>query len=185
MTRMFVAAEVEESVRGKLVMAQEQLAKTGADLKLVEPENVHVTMKFLGEVPEEKTSAIVDALKRAAAGTGGFEANVKGIGVFPSLNYVRVVWAGVAEGGEKFIELQKKIELELQPLGFRQEKDFVPHLTLARVRTARGRDRLAAFVKEKGSEEFGVTQVKAVELKQSKLTPSGPVYSTLARVELG
>lgn len=185
MTRMFVAVEVEESVREKLVMAQEQLAKTGADLKLVEPENVHVTMKFLGEVPEEKTGAIVDALKRAVAGTGGFEAKVKGIGVFPGLNYIRVVWAGVAEGSEKFIELQRKIERELQPLGFRQEKDFVPHLTLARVRTARGRDRLVAFVKEKGEEEFGATLVKAVELKQSKLMPSGPVYSTLARVELG
>jgi 2'-5' RNA ligase len=182
---MFVAIEVEESVREKLVVIQEQLAKTGADLKLVEPENVHVTMKFLGEVPEEKTGAIADALKRAAAGTGGFEAKVKGIDVFPGLNYIRVVWAGVAEGGEKFIELQRKIERELQPLGFRPEKDFVPHLTLARVRTARGRDRLVAFVKEKEAEEFGATQVKAVELKQSTLTPSGPVYRTLARVELG
>lgn len=182
---MFVAVEVEESVREKLVAAQEQLAKTGADLKLVEPENVHVTMKFLGEVPEDKKDAIVDALKKAASGTGEFQAKVNGIGVFPGLNYIRVVWAGVSEGSEKFIELQRKVERELQQLGFKPEKDFVPHLTLARVRTARGRDGLAAFVKAKGAEEFGDTLVKAIELKQSTLKPSGPVYSTLARVELG
>ena len=185
MPRVFVAIDIDEAIRQKLVSAQEQLAATGADLKLVEPPNIHVTMKFLGEVPEDKISRIEEALKRSVAEISQFDIGVKGIGVFPSLHYVRVVWAGIDEGRDELVGIERKIDEELQPLGFRPERDFVPHLTIARVRTAKSRDRLAAFVKEEAEAEFGVTRAQAVELKQSTLTQKGPIYSTLARVELG
>lgn len=185
MVRAFIGIDIDEAVRQKLVAAQEQLEATGAQLKLVEPPNIHVTMKFLGEVPEDRIPAVADALGRAAAGIGQFDIRVKGIGVFPSLRHIRVVWAGVAEGRDEIIGLQQKIERELGPLGFRPERDFVPHLTIARVKTAKRKERLAAFVKETADAEFGVTRAQAVELKQSKLTPKGPIYSMLARVELG
>ncbi|MFQ6129891.1 MAG: RNA 2',3'-cyclic phosphodiesterase [Candidatus Hadarchaeaceae archaeon] len=184
MVRAFIGIDIDETVRQKLVAVQEQLQATGAQLKLVEPPNIHVTMKFLGEVPEDKIGAIAEALKRAAAGTGKFDIGVRGIGVFPNLRYIRVVWAGVAEGRDEVIGLHQKIEQELQPLGFRPERDFVPHLTIARVKTARQKERLATFVKEMTDAEFGVTRSQAVELKQSTLTPKGPIYSTLARIEL-
>ena len=184
MARAFVGIDIDESVRQKLVAAQEQLQATGAQLKLVEPPNIHVTMKFLGEVPEDKIGAIAEALKRAATGTGQFDIRVNGIGVFPNLRYIRVVWAGAAEGRDEVISLHQKIDRELQPLGFRSERDFVPHLTIARVKTAKQKERLAAFVKEMTDAEFGVTRAQAVELKQSTLTSKGPIYSTLARIEL-
>lgn len=184
MVRAFIGIDIDEAVRHKLVAAQEQLQATGAQLKLVEPPNIHVTMKFLGEVPEDKIGAIAEALKRAAAGTGQFDIRVKGIGVFPNLRYIRVVWAGVAEGRDEVIGLYQKIDREVQPLGFRPERDFVPHMTVARVKTAKQKERLAAFVKEMNDAEFGVTRAQAVELKQSTLTPKGPIYSTLARIEL-
>lgn len=184
MVRAFIGIDINEAVRRKLVAAQEQLAATGAGLKLVEPPNIHVTMKFLGEVSDDRIAPISEALERAAAGTKQFDIRVKGIGVFPNLGYIRVVWAGVADGRDEVTSLQQKIERELQPLGFRAERDFVPHLTIARVKTARGKERLTAFVKDMGDAEFGVTRAQAVELKQSKLTPKGPIYSTLARIEL-
>lgn len=184
MVRAFVGIDIDEAVRQKLVAVQEQLQATGAQLKLVEPPNIHVTMKFLGEVPEDKVSAIAEALKRAAAGTGKFDIRVRGIGVFPNLRYIRVVWAGVAEGRDEVIGLHQKIDRELQPLGFRPDRDFVPHLTIARIKTAKQKERLAAFIKEMTDSEFGVTGAQAVELKQSTLTPKGPIYSTLARIEL-
>jgi len=184
MVRAFIGIDIDEAVRHKLVAAQEQLQATGAQLKLVEPPNIHVTMKFLGEVPEDKIGAIAEALKRAAVGTGQFDIRVKGIGVFPNLRYIRVVWAGVAEGRDEVIGLYQKIDREVQPLGFRPERDFVPHMTVARVKTAKQKERLAAFVKEMNDAEFGVTRAQAVELKQSTLTPKGPIYSTLARIEL-
>ena len=185
MPRVFVAIDIDEEVRNRIVATQGQLEATGADVKLVEPPNIHVTMKFLGEVPEKKVGEITEALKRAIAGTSKFDIGVKGMGVFPNLNYVRVVWAGVEEGKEELVELQRKIEMELQKIGFRLERDFVAHLTIARVRTAKQKDRLAGFIKEMSGTEFGVSRALAVELKQSMLTPKGPIYSTLTKVELG
>ncbi len=168
-----------------MVAAQGQLESTGADVKLVEAPNVHVTMKFLGDIPERKLGDIQEALRQATAGTGKFDIEVKGIGVFPNLNYVRVVWAGVDQGKDELVGLQRKIEAELEKAGFPREGGFVPHLTIARVRTARQRDRLASFVRENSGTNFGVTKALAVELKQSTLTPKGPIYSTLAKIELG
>jgi len=183
MLRCFIAVNIDEEVRKRLVEAQGKLAATGADVKLVEPQNIHVTMKFLGDVAESKVAEIVEALKRGAQGTGQFDVGVKKIGVFPNLSYIRVVWAGVEEGRNELVDIQRKIDVELRPLGFQPERDFVPHLTLARVRTARSKERLASFVKENAGADFGVTRAMAVELKQSTLTPKGPIYSTLARVE--
>ena len=185
MPRAFIGIDINEEVRQKLVDAQKRLAATGAQLKLVEPPNIHVTMKFLGEVPEDRINAIVEALRKSAEGAMQFDIDVRGIGVFPNPRYVRVVWAGVGDGRDEIIALQRNFDRELQPLGFRPERDFIPHLTIARVKTVKQKERLAAFLKEMTDVEFGVTRARAVELKQSKLTPKGPIYSTLARIEFG
>jgi len=185
MPRAFVAIDINEAVRQKLIAIQQQLATTGAQLKLVEPGNIHVTMKFLGDVPSDKISAVADALRVAASGAQSFDINVRGIGVFPNLRYIRVVWAGVVDGRDAVIALQRNIDRELQKLGFSPEHDFVPHLTLARVKTAKHKEQLVSFSKEMSDMEFGVTRAQAVELKQSTLTPKGPIYSTLASIELG
>jgi len=185
MVRAFIGIDIDEAVRQKLVAVQQGLAATGAQLRLVEPENVHVTMKFLGDVQEDKATAIADALRAAVKGAQPFDIAVRGIGVFPGLKYIRVVWAGVTDGSENVVAIQRNIDRELQKLSFPLERDFVPHLTLARVKSAAEREKLVAFIKEKTGTEFGVTRVQAVELKQSTLTPRGPIYSTLARIELG
>ena len=141
-------------------------------------------MKFLGDVPDRKLGEIEEALRHAVTGTEKLDIGVKGIGVFPNLNYVRVVWAGVDQGKKELVELQKKIEAELEKIRFPRERGFVPHLTIARVRTARQKDNLASFVRENSGTDFGVTKALAVELKQSTLTPKGPMYGTLAQVKL-
>ena len=184
MVRAFVAIDVNEDVRRKLVAAQEQLSATGAQLKLVEPSNIHVTMKFLGEVPDHRIDEIANALRNAAAGVKRFVISVRRIGVFPNLRYIRVVWAGVAGGRDEVIDLQRRIDRELRPLGFAPERDFVPHLTLARVKSAARREELVAAVKRMSTIEFGASEVYAIELKQSTLTSKGPIYSTLAQIEL-
>jgi len=185
MPRAFVAIDIDEVIRQRLVAVQQQLTATGAQLKLVEPENIHVTMKFLGDVPDDKISAVADALRVAAGGAKPFDINVRGIGVFPNLRYMRVIWAGVVDGRDAVIAIQRSVDRELQKLGFPPERDFVPHLTLARVKTAHRKEQLAASIKELGNMEFGVTRAQAVELKQSTLTSKGPIYSTLSRIELG
>jgi 2'-5' RNA ligase len=183
--RAFIAIDIDEAVRQKLVVAQQELAATGAQLKLVEPVNIHVTMKFLGEVPEEKIEAIAAALRKAVVNTQPFNIDVRGIGVFPNLRYVRVIWAGVTDGREAIIAIQQNIDRELGKLGFRPERDFVPHLTLARVKTAKRKEHLVALIRKMENVEFGITSAQAIELKQSTLTSKGPIYSTLAHIELG
>ncbi|MEW6593061.1 MAG: RNA 2',3'-cyclic phosphodiesterase [Candidatus Hadarchaeota archaeon] len=184
MVRAFVAMEISEDVKQRLISLQGQLPSLGAQLKLVEPENLHLTLKFLGEVPGEKIGEISEKIKEAAAGERAFDISLKGLGVFPNLNYMRVIWSGVSEGGEQVKQIQRKIDAALQPLGFSLEKDFHPHLTLARVKFVREKAKLVDFIRSKSGEEFGTSRVDAVELEKSTLTPKGPVYSTLARVEL-
>jgi 2'-5' RNA ligase len=187
MPRAFVAIDIDESIRQKLVAAQKQLATAGADIKLVEPENVHVTMKFLGDVSDNKVAAVADAIRTAVVGTQSFEMKIRGIGAFPNMRYIRVIWAGVADGRDIVIALERNIDRELQKLGFPPERDFVPHLTLARVRTPRRKEQLAETIEgmAKDNTEFGDMRAKSVELKQSQLTSKGPIYSTIARIELG
>jgi 2'-5' RNA ligase len=100
------------------------------------------------------------------------------------MRYIRVVWAGVSEGSERIVELQRSLDSELQGLGFPRERDFVPHVTLARVRSPRGKEELAREIRGMAGLEFGEMEVKSVDLVQSRLTPKGPVYSTLAEVGL-
>jgi 2'-5' RNA ligase len=184
MVRAFIAVDINESVREKLVAVQGLLLTAEARLKLVEPPNIHLTLKFLGEVPEEKIGPISKTIEEAASGFQKFNAHIKGIGVFPSLHHIRVIWAGVSEGREQMVELQRKIDVALQPLGFRLERDFHPHATIARVKFVRERTRLVDFIKGKTNEDFGATEVECVKLKRSTLTPKGPIYSTLAEIKL-
>lgn len=184
MVRSFVAVELEDEIRRRLIAAQNAIPSAGAKLKLVEPQNIHLTMKFLGEVPEEKIGEIDESLKEAASGFQKFPARVKGIGVFPGLSYIKVMWAGVSEGREQIIELQKKVDAALQPLGFRLDKRFHPHATIARVKFVKDKGKLVEFIKERADEDFGEMEVQGLTLKQSTLTPKGPIYSTLADVAL-
>lgn len=182
--RAFVAIDISEEVRRKLVEAQRKLQATGAELKLVEPQNIHVTVKFLGEVPEPKIAEIAEALRKAAEGMSAFDMRVTGVGVFPNLRRVRVVWVGVTDGREQAVALIRGADRELQRLGFAPEREYVPHLTLARVKSGVAKERLVEAIKGMAGEEFGVTRVQALELKRSTLTPKGPIYTTLARAEL-
>ena len=184
MVRAFVAIDISEEVRLRLAEAQRRLEATGAQLKLVEPKNIHLTVKFLGEVPEQRVGEIAEALRRAAEGVGAFDMRVSGVGVFPNLRHLRVVWAGVVDGREQAVSLIRGVDGELQRLGFAREREYVPHLTIARVKSAVAKGRLVEAIKGIAGEEFGVTRAQALELRQSTLTPKGPIYSTLARVEL-
>ncbi|MGQ9787738.1 MAG: RNA 2',3'-cyclic phosphodiesterase [Candidatus Hadarchaeaceae archaeon] len=184
MPRAFIAIDISETLRQKLTEIQNQLKEVGGDLKLVESQNIHLTIRYLGEIPDKKVDETTGAINKAVVGTKKFNLEVKKIGAFPNLNYVRVIWAGVERGVDEVTALQKKIEKELQQIGFQAESGFVPHLTIARVRSAKNKEKLVKFIEEKKSIYFGTTPVSAVELKKSTLTPKGPIYDTLARIEL-
>ncbi|MFA4641325.1 RNA 2',3'-cyclic phosphodiesterase [Pyrococcus kukulkanii] len=181
--RAFIAIDVSEEVRDAIVKAQDFIGTKEAKIKFVERENLHITLKFLGEITQEQAEEIKRVLAEIAKRHKKHEVRVKGIGVFPNPNYVRVIWAGV-ENDEGIKAIAQDIEGELSKLGFKKDKEFVAHVTIGRVKFVKDKLGLAMKLKELANEDFGTFRVEAIELKKSTLTPKGPIYETLARFEL-
>jgi 2'-5' RNA ligase len=177
--RSFLAFDIEnDDVRKRLASAQTRLVQTGADVKLVETENIHITMRFLGDVSVGMVEKIFEEMKKTEFKP--FTVQIKGVGVFPTLSYPRVVWAGITEGAEQLRHVFNQIEPRLRVLGFAPDpKGFSPHLTIARVRSARNKVQLSEFVTKNVTHEFGNIKAECLRLKKSALSPKGPTYSTL------
>jgi len=182
MIRSFIAFDMgDERVLRSIVEAQDMLRRTGASLKLVDPSNIHVTMKFLGDIPVTIVDSIHEEMKKIAFEP--FKIKIKGLGAFPNIRRINVIWAGIREGARELREISTGLEFNLQALGFEPDrKGFSPHLTIARVRTGRGKDDLIKCVEDLADQEFGVIEAECLKLKKSVLTPKGPIYSLLREV---
>lgn len=166
--RCFLAVDVPEEIKRNISRLQQEL--TGLDTKLVEKENLHFTLKFFGELDEEKMKAVVKRVETIA--TMRCTVSLKGIGFFPNRNFIRVVWIGAES--QEFLNLHIAINEALADF-FEKEKP-VPHLTLARVRSQLYRTRLQEFGDRHQNEEFGIFEVTQIKLKRSTVTRMGPVY---------
>jgi RNA 2',3'-cyclic 3'-phosphodiesterase len=177
--RGFLAFDIDnEDVKKKLTHIQTQAVQTGADLKLVEPDNIHMTIRFLGDITLNMADKIFEEMKKIQFKP--FPVQLTGLGVFPSLNYPRVLWTGIAQGAEQLQNVVNQIEPKLQSLGFPPDRNpFSPHLTIARVRSAQNKAQLADFVTKNTKSDFRGVEAKCLRLKRSELTPKGPIYSTL------
>lgn len=181
--RAFIGVEITDEVRAALSRAQQQLGRCPAKVKWVAPENIHVMLKFLGDIDEE-TAARVRAAMAEASGDGGFRFAVAGLGCFPPRGKPRVVWAGVSEGADAATRLQAKLERALRPLGFEKERRFVPHLTIGRVKSPKGAEELLPMIEELGGETFGSCDAAEMVMFESTLTPRGAIYHELIRQKL-
>lgn len=174
MMRAFIAAEISEEARVKVARLQDNLQSAGADVKWVEPRNLHLTLKFLGEIDKRKLPTLTEALTRCVAAFAPFPFWLEGVGTFPRPEHPRVIWVGVSEGKENLIKLAQAVEKVCNSLGFTtEERPFSPHLTIGRVRT-HTRLEAAPF---KTSEP---TRVDRLVLFQSTLSPQGPRYTPVA-----
>src|SRR4030067_3654225 len=153
--RSFMAFDIEsDTVRNCLAKAQALLFQTGADVKLVETENIHVTMRFLGDINTGMVEKIFVVMKKIQFIP--FDVHIKGLGVFPDLHYPRVVWAGITDGAEQLRSVFSQLESQLRGLGFAPDnKGFSPHLTIARVRSGRNKAQLAEFITKNADYDFG------------------------------
>lgn len=173
--RLFVAMDLDENVIERLSSVQERLRSGDFDLKLVEPENLHLTLKFLGEVQENQLRNVEKLISEAVDGFHQFTLSFHGIGHFGGRR-VSVIWTGVKEGREEFVALAKELERKLSFIR-KDEHEPSPHLTIARVKSGRNADRLSREVDSLRDVKVGEVRVKEVKLKQSVLTPQGPIYS--------
>lgn len=177
MIRTFIAVELPEKFIPEIEKMSSLLRAPG--IKPVDPGLVHITMKFLGDIPEDKVEPIASALSRINCTP--FEARIRGAGVFPKQSYIKVIWLG-AQGD--FDTLHKEIERVLSPFGFEKERQFTPHATLARVKQLSEKAGLLEKVKKLENIDLGAMKVEAISLKKSTLTPRGPVYETLREIKL-
>jgi 2'-5' RNA ligase len=181
--RLFVALDVPDAVRQSLGALTAKLRAIYPDAKWVRLEGVHVTLKFIGEVPDAQVEQIRAALEAVEA-HGPIELHFRGLGFFPSPQRPRVFWAGI-EAGAELSRMAADIENRLERLGIpREKRDFHPHLTLARFESTRGVDRLRAAISEAGSADFGSVTADAFHLYQSVLKRSGAEYTRLATYAL-
>ncbi|MDI6691008.1 MAG: RNA 2',3'-cyclic phosphodiesterase [Candidatus Bathyarchaeota archaeon] len=179
MIRSFIAFDMEsESIIKRITEAQRIMAKTGADLKLVEPKNIHITVRFLGNITMQMAEKIHEEMKKVQFIPFGVK--IQGVGAFPNLRYPRVIWAGITQGADQLRNIFNQLEPRLRSLGFAPDpKGFSPHLTIARVKSGRNKAELVKCLTENASYEFGVVRAECLRLKRSDLTPKGPIYSTL------
>jgi 2'-5' RNA ligase len=183
--RVFVAVNPSSEERARLGAATRTLREAGFPIRWVSPDNVHLTLKFLGEVGEERVSEVSAAIEKAAAGSGALEMAVGGFGAFPSLRRPSVVWVGI-ESSAALQNLQERVEGALADLDFpREGRAFRPHLTIGRAKKrARPSEFRGLDDALNGLEYEDVYQVRAVEVMRSRLMPSGAIYDVVQTVEL-
>jgi 2'-5' RNA ligase len=183
--RLFIAIEIPEEIKKEMAEIQRRLKDSGADAGWTRPEGIHLTLKFLGEVPESKLPEIIAALAGAVRDAVGFQLDVGAVGTFPNPRNARVVWVGVSGEVEKLARLQAAVEDAMAGLGFeRENRAFTPHLTLGRIKYIHSREQWVSALDSLKDARLPALGVKAVSLMKSELKPSGAVYTEMGRVEL-
>ena len=172
--RSFVAIEIiSKEIIDSIKKIQSEF---NINAKPVEIENIHFTLQFLGEIDENKLNQVKYALERISFES--FDVTFTNMGAFPKAKFPKVVWIGVDEdSGKNLIELAKKVESSLSPLGFSSDKPFTPHVTIFRIKNKP--NDITEELKRYKNVRFGIQNVKNFKLKKSELTPSGPIYSDL------
>ena len=187
MIRAFLAVPVSDEIRSAVESVEGELKRIGADVKWVKPGNVHLTLKFLGNIRPDDVGLLKAALEKTLAGQAGFEAEVAGLGTFPrGRGKPRVVWMGFEEGVDRLRDLAGLVDDACASAGFEREtRPFAGHLTIGRSR--RGGGRLPELAEAVAQLLFNPLQLKVdrVNLVRSRLSPEGPTYTVLESFALG
>ena len=181
--RAFIGIEVSDDVRAALTRVQDDFSGCGAKVKLVAPANVHLTMKFLGEIDDQMAGNVASAMAEAA-GAGPITFEVAGLGQFPPHGKPRTLWAGVSDGVAAVVALSTRLDAALGPLGFESERQFVPHATIGRVKSPKGAGSLTPVIEHHAAVAFGTCRAEEMVLFKSTLTPQGAIYDVLTRKTL-
>jgi len=181
--RVFLAVEIDEKLLDKISDVQKQFMECEAPVKYVETENLHCTLKFFGEISENKLDKVIEAIENKIKNHEPFKINIKKTGVFPNERYIKVLWLGM-EDVEPFSNLQRDLDEDFVKMGFKKERSYKPHLTIGRVKGAKNRGELLSKLKDLGEVEIGEMDINKIVLKKSELTPKGPIYTTLKEFKL-
>jgi 2'-5' RNA ligase len=177
--RAFLSIDIEDhALLSRISQIQQKLNKQCAKMKIVEPENIHFTIRFFGDTTIARLDQMRDCLKQIKLTP--FEIRIEGVGAFPNKRKPRVIWIGVADNSQMVIDIKSRIDEILTEIGYKAEKErFTPHATIARIRSIKDPSQMFSNLEELAIEPVGNMIVKSVSMKKSILTPSGPIYETL------
>lgn len=176
--RLFVAVLLPDTVRAVIAAEVERLRPLAHGVAWVAEANLHVTLKFLGEVDDARVEAVREALGRASAGAAPFSLEVSGIGAFPTAMRPRVLWAGLGAGAAALAAIAGRVDAALAQAGFPPEdRPFAGHVTLGRIREPRRDPALTAALERAARQHFGTVLVDRVVLVRSELSPNGSRYT--------
>jgi len=183
--RTFIAVGISSEARERIAQIQAEFRSVGPDVKWVEPENLHITLKFLGEVEKERLLEVIEKTKLGVGEISNFKVHLSGLGTFPSVKSPRIVWVGVSQGKDELRRLSEGIEENLSHLGFPKEKrGFSAHLTIGRVRSPKGKEKLVKKIEELEATDVGEFPVDKVLVMESQLSSKGPTYRIIEVVNL-
>jgi len=187
--RAFIAVELPKDLKKELAALEMLLKNNGPSVvKWVDPDSIHITLKFLGEISTDKVEKLIQAMDEAVKGTAPFQLEVRKLGAFPAPDRPQVIWVGVKGEVDKITRLQQSIEASCERLGFsRENRAFTPHLTLGRVRDEarpNERQRLGKQLMETSFTSLHNVEVKEINLLKSHLTPAGAIHTIIGTVKL-
>nr|MBU1328204.1 RNA 2',3'-cyclic phosphodiesterase [Candidatus Omnitrophota bacterium] len=178
--RGFIAVEIDNQTRQKISELISILKKSNADIKWITDSQMHLTLKFLGNIDKGKVLGISDLISDISDNFDSFKIVFSRIGAFPSLNHPAVIWLGIDKGSEFLKTLNEKIETALEKIGFeRASREFKPHLTLGRVKSNKNMPRLTKLLEETAFCLKDDIQINKLTLFQSDLDPKGAIHSII------
>jgi len=186
MLRAFLSIDLPASLQPSLTQVQNSLKQSGADVRWVPVGNIHLTLKFFGNIPETAVGTINASTRAVTRDMQPFDLQIRRLGAFPGINRPRVVWLGLEEPTGALADLHRRLEAAFHAIGYPSEdRAFNPHLTLGRVRSNQGRDRLSQMLAQVTVPEFPQFRVTVLTLFRSTLSPQGSIYTPVQVVTLG
>ncbi len=177
--RAFIACDIHHPGISGVV---DEIKKTCKSIRYVDPEHAHVTLKFLGDIDEANIGPIGEAIKSASKETSPLTVKLRGVGVFPSMSFMRVIWIGLI--CPELANVQKRLDERLAPSVFRKVRSWTPHLTIGRVKSQVDNVHIGEIVERLKDVEIGSVEVGSIKLKKSELQPGGPIYTDLLEIML-
>ena len=179
--RSFLAIDLDDDFKPKINKIIKEFKKIDANIKFVDLNNLHFTLKFFGDIDTEGIDLISDRIEKVV--NEPFNIKITGCGAFPNNNHIKVIWIGV-ESDELLVQLHDKLDKEFAAIGFDKDKKFSTHLTIGRMKSAKGKNQVKDVIEEFENVEIGEMNVSDIAFKKSTLKPSGPVYENLKTYDL-
>jgi RNA 2',3'-cyclic 3'-phosphodiesterase len=182
--RTFIAIDIPQEIKMELDKVIAEFRPQAPDIRWVRAANLHLTLRFLGDIPKDSVSGLADEIAKNTDGFGPFHISLAGLGGFPNLKKPRVIWVGGGNGTDRLYELAPRIEKACVDSGFgKADKPFSSHLTIGRAKFPKGHDKLVAMIESKKFES-PIFEVDQVVIFKSDLQPAGPKYTRLEAVRL-